>query len=99
VIQGVLADLGWTVLGAPRWDLGPLLPSSWLLPLEQAVMGPGWLVSLFVAYHLAAEDAPERPWRAFLPWASRWRCGGRFWDEDDSGTRNQRTAGHLELDG
>jgi hypothetical protein len=99
VIQGVLADLGWTVLGAPRWDLGPLLPSSWLLPLEQAVMGLGWLVSLFVAYHLAAEDAPERPWRAFLPWASRWRCGGRFWDEDDSGTRNQRTAGHLELDG
>lgn len=50
--------------------MGSLLPSSWLLPLEQAVMGLGWLVSLFVAFRLAAEDAPERPWRAFTPWAA-----------------------------
>jgi hypothetical protein len=69
VIQGALADLGWPVLGTPRWELGPLLPSSWLLPLEQIIMAVGWLISLLVAYRLAAEDAPERPWQAFLPWA------------------------------
>jgi ferredoxin len=69
VIQGALADLGWPVLGTPRWDLGPLLPSTWLLPLEQIIMAVGWLISLLVAYRLASEDAPERPWRAFLPWA------------------------------
>jgi hypothetical protein len=32
-------------------------------------MGLGWLGSLLVAYRLAVEDAPEHPWRAFLPWA------------------------------
>jgi hypothetical protein len=70
VVQGALADLGWPVLGKPRWDLGPLLPSSWLLPLEQVFIGLGFLISLRVAYRLANEDAPERPWRIFLPWAT-----------------------------
>jgi hypothetical protein len=32
VIQSALADLGWSVLDVPCWELGPLLPSSWLLP-------------------------------------------------------------------
>jgi ferredoxin len=69
VIQGALADLGWPVLGAPRWTLGPLLPSGWLLPLQQAIMGVGWIFSLAVVYHRAGQDAPARPMRAFLPWA------------------------------
>jgi hypothetical protein len=70
VMQGALVDLGWTFVGAPRWDLGPLLPSNWLLPLEQIFIGVGWVVSLLIAYRMAAEDAPERVWRAFLPWAT-----------------------------
>jgi ferredoxin len=70
VVQTALADLGWGIAGTPRWDLGPLLPTSWLLPLEQAIIGVGWLVSLLVAYRMAAEDAPEHPWRAFVPWAA-----------------------------
>ena len=69
VVQGALADVGWPVLGPPRWDLGPLLPSTSLLPLEQSFIALGWLISLMVVYRLAADDAPDRPWRAFLPWA------------------------------
>jgi hypothetical protein len=70
VFQGALVDLGVNVLGAPRWDLGPLMPQSWLLPLQQLIIGVGWLVSLLVVYRLAAVDAPERVWQAFLPWAA-----------------------------
>jgi len=68
VIQGALADLGWEILGPPRWELGRLLPTDWLLPLEQVIMAVGWAVSLEILYRLSVEDAPERPWRAFLPW-------------------------------
>jgi hypothetical protein len=70
VFQGALADLGVNILGAPLWDLGPLMPQSWLLPLQQLFIGVGWLVSLLVIYRLAVEDAPERIWQAFLPWAA-----------------------------
>jgi len=69
VVQGALADLGVNILGAPRWDLGPLMPQSWLLPLQQLFIGVGWLVSLLVVYRLAEDDAPERVWQTFLPWA------------------------------
>lgn len=69
VVQSKLADLGWPVLGAQRWDLGPVLPMSWLYPVELGFMGLGWLGSLLVAYRLAEKDAPDGPWRAFLPWA------------------------------
>ncbi len=69
VVQGALADLGWPLLGAPRWELGPAVPMAWLLSLELGFMGLGWLGSLLVAYRLAEEDVPERPWGAFLPWA------------------------------
>jgi ferredoxin len=69
VMQSALADLGGPLLGAPRWDLGPVLPIPWLYPVELGFMGLGWLGSLLVAYRLAVEDAPEHPWRAFLPWA------------------------------
>jgi hypothetical protein len=70
VIQGALVDVGVTVLGVPRWDLGPLLPSSWLMPLQQLFIGAGCLISLLVAYRMAESDAPKRVWQAFLPWAA-----------------------------
>jgi len=70
VVQNFVADgVGQPLLGAPRWELGPLLPRGWLYPLELGLMGLGWLGALLVAYRLASEDAPQRPGRAFLPWA------------------------------
>jgi polyferredoxin len=75
VAQSFVADImGRSLLGSPRWDLGPLLPPGWLYPLELGILGLGWLGSLLVAYRLAArhqpeEDGPAVFWRAFLPWA------------------------------
>ncbi len=70
VVQSFVADVaGQPLLGAPRWELGPLLPRGWLYPLELGLMGLGWLGALLVAYRLASEDVPQRPGRAFLPWA------------------------------
>jgi ferredoxin len=70
VVQSFVADvLGAALLGAPRWDLGPLLPAGWLYPLELGFLGLGWFGSLLVAYRLAARDEARQPWRTFVPWA------------------------------
>jgi hypothetical protein len=68
VVQDMARSLGMAG-GRPRWDLGPIVPGGWLFPLEVGFMGLGWLGSLLVAYKLAEEDAPARPWSALLPWA------------------------------
>ncbi len=77
VAQSFVADvLGTPLFGAPRWDLGPLLPVDWLYPLELGWLGLGWLGSLLVAYRLAAQndthhrEGAYQPWQAFLPWAA-----------------------------
>lgn len=71
VVQSFLADLGLVLLGEPRWGLGPLVPASWLLPIELMLLELGLLGSLVVAYRTASHehegDALAR--RAFLPWA------------------------------
>jgi ferredoxin len=70
VIQDLAADLlGVPLLGAPRWDLGALLPAAWIYPLELGFLGLGWFGSLLVAYRLAAGGESRRPWRFFAPWA------------------------------
>jgi hypothetical protein len=76
VVQSFVADMaGAPLLGAPRWDLGPVVPPDWLYPLELGFLGLGWLGSLLVAYRLAEQGAEHQaegahhPWRAFLPWA------------------------------
>jgi hypothetical protein len=70
VVQSFVRDLaGAAWLGEPRWELGALLPAVWLDPLEIGFLGLGWFGSLLVAYRLAEQDAPQRTWRAFLPWA------------------------------
>jgi hypothetical protein len=70
VVQSFVSDLAGTpLLGAPRWDLAALLPAAWLNPLELGFLGLGWFGSLLVAYRISEREAPERPWRAFVPWA------------------------------
>ncbi len=71
VAQSFLADLGVPLLGTPRWDLGPLVPESWLFPIKLVSLEAGALVSLVVAFRMAAarygDGGTAR--RAFLPWA------------------------------
>jgi len=70
VLQSLAADVvGISLLGVPRWDLGPLVPMGWLYPLELGLLGLGWFGSLLVAFRLAERDGVHYPWRAFLPWA------------------------------
>lgn len=68
--QEYLADLGLPLLGAPAWTLGPMVPESWLLPLELLFLELGLLVSLVVAFRIAQREVPEegRAVRAALPW-------------------------------
>ncbi|MEM8530579.1 MAG: FesM [Chloroflexota bacterium] len=67
--QSLLAEFGITVLGSPRWELGPLAPEGFLNPVEWGFIGLGCFGSLLIAYQIARRDAPQHPWRAFLPWA------------------------------
>jgi hypothetical protein len=70
VSQSFAADMvGSPLLGAPRWELGPLLPRGWLYPLELGFLALGWFGSLLVAHQLAEQDAGPDAWRAALPWA------------------------------
>jgi hypothetical protein len=70
VVQSFVEDiLGSPVLGVPRWELGPLLPMSWLYPVELGFLGLGWFGSLLVAHRLAAAGDQAHSWRRFLPWA------------------------------
>jgi ferredoxin len=70
VLQSFAGDvIGVALLGTPSWSLGPLLPMGWLYPVEIGMLGLGWFGSLLVGFRLAAQDDPERPWWAFLPWA------------------------------
>ena len=68
--QEYLADLGFPLLGAPEWTLGPLVPESWLIPLEFLFLELGLLVSLVVAYRIAQRElgAGPRAVRAAVPW-------------------------------
>ncbi len=67
--QSILAEWGWADLGRPRWDLGPIVPTAWLFPIELGMLGLGWFGSLLVAYRLAESDQPRRLWRTWAPWA------------------------------
>lgn len=64
VTQSAAAGL----LGEPRWTLTGL-PVRYVQPIELGFLLLGAIGSLGVAYRLAEEDAPGRPWRVFAPWA------------------------------
>ena len=75
-LHGLWARLGGASVGLPSQGAnfglpypGPLIPMDWLFPLELGFIVLGWVGSLLVAYRLAAQDAPQRTWQAFLPWA------------------------------
>jgi polyferredoxin len=69
VTRNLLRNLGWTIVGAPDWRLAGL-PAGTVYPIETGFISLGLLVSLGVAWRLAAADAgPRRRRRTFLPWA------------------------------
>jgi ferredoxin len=77
VLQSFVADVaGVPFLGAPHWELGPLVPPGWLYPLELGLLGLGWFGSLLVAYRLSIREGEGRKapgpsgWGGFLPWAA-----------------------------
>jgi polyferredoxin len=69
ITQSALADLGWPVLGDPLWTLTGI-SRAMVQPLEIGFLILGLAGSLLVTHHLAMEDSPEKPIRAFVPWAT-----------------------------
>jgi polyferredoxin len=72
VVQTFAADVGLPLLGEAQWGLGPIVPASWLLPLEIVALELGLIGSLVVAYKLASDEFGESARRraAFVPWAA-----------------------------
>ncbi len=69
VTQNALAELGWPILGDPQWTwVG--LSRTVVEPLEFGFLLLGLAGSLLIAWRLAADDAEDRPMRAFLPWGT-----------------------------
>lgn len=71
VTQMFLNDHGLGWLGTePNWQLGPLLPGGWVLPLQTIIVLAGFAGSLMVGNRIGRRDfdAPAPAVRAFLPW-------------------------------
>jgi ferredoxin len=70
--QEYLADLGFPLFGAPIWSLGPLVPDSWLLPIELVFLELGLLVSLVAAFRIGQREVGgnRRALRAATPWGA-----------------------------
>jgi hypothetical protein len=69
VSQNALANLGWPILGQPRWTLTGI-PSNIVQVVEIGFLALGFAGSLLVVHSLAEDDSPEKPLRAFVPWAA-----------------------------
>jgi ferredoxin len=69
VTQSALAKAGFPGFGGPRWTLaGVPVPVVQVIAVGFLVLG--FAGSLVITHGLAEEDAPQRPMRAFLPWAA-----------------------------
>ena len=69
VTQSALMKIGLPFLGPPRWTLaGVPVPVVQVIAIGFLLLG--FAGSLVITYGLAEEDAPRRPMRAFMPWAS-----------------------------
>jgi ferredoxin len=69
VTQNAIASLGRPLLGEPRWTLTGL-PANVVQVVEIGFLVLGFAGSLVVTYSLAEDDSPDKPLRAFLPWAA-----------------------------
>ena len=71
VFQTFLNDHGLTLLGAPNWQLGAIMPGNWVLPLQTLVVLAGFAGSLYVGTRIGRRDfgSPPAAMRALLPWA------------------------------
>lgn len=69
VTQSALADLGWPILGDPRWTLVGL-PQSLVQPIEFGFLLLGLAGSLMIVWRLAEQDSDDHAFRAFTPWAA-----------------------------
>jgi ferredoxin len=62
------AAAGREILGAPRWQWAGLPPGA-VLPIELCFLALGLVGTLLVGWRLATQFAPQRPARAWWPWA------------------------------
>ncbi len=69
VTQNAFAEIGWPVLGDPRWTLVGL-PKTFVEPLEFGFLLLGLAGSMLIAWRMAEEDSDDHPVRAFTPWAA-----------------------------
>ena len=80
VTQSTFAELGWAILGQPRWGLSGLPPSVVQL-FEFGFMSLGFIGSLLVAYSISAREALDQRTRVFAVWAVvlLLLAGSAFW--------------------
>lgn len=65
--NAVARAFGSPLLGEPAWQLGGF-PDSVVFLLELGFLGLGLLGSLWVAWTIAGNVAPQRTWRGFVSW-------------------------------
>lgn len=68
VVQSAVADLGWPLLGEPRWALLGL-PKDVVQIFDFGFLGLGLVGSLLVSYRLSEAEHPGYPRRIFFCWA------------------------------
>ncbi len=72
VMQNFAAMLGITLLGSPNWSLGPLVPTSMLVPIELMFLDAGLAASLYSIYRISRREHSGSDsgnlWRAAFPW-------------------------------
>ncbi len=80
VTQAALANVGWAVLGEPRWSLSGLAPNVVQI-FEFGFIALGLLGSLLVSYAIVAAEKVDHPVRVFSVWAavSLLLTGAAFW--------------------
>mgnify|MGYP001043456515 CR=1 FL=1 len=67
--QQFLLDHGLTFAGLrPAWQLGPLVPMAWLLPIELAIVLIGLLASLYVLGERNRRHFGEQATTVMIPW-------------------------------
>lgn len=69
VTQAAVAELGWAILGEPRWG-APGLAENVVQLFEFGFITLGLLGSLLVSYSIAATEQVPHPIRVFIPWAA-----------------------------